>query len=165
MKVDITSVLKNSDERIDFDYPADFSELELADGERPAPQPLAVRGSVFSRHGAVTLEFCITGVLTLRCDRCASEYELPVSCPFSAMVSADSEQEESEKLVVAQGNVLDIGELAQMALLLWMPTKQLCREDCRGLCPICGENLNEGECGCDRRRVDPRLEGLKKFLE
>ena len=146
MKVDITSVLKNSDERIDFDYPADFSELELADG-------------------AVTLEFCITGVLTLRCDRCASEYELPVSCPFSAMVSADSEQEESEKLVVAQGNVLDIGELAQMALLLWMPTKQLCREDCRGLCPICGANLNEGECGCDRRRVDPRLEGLKKFLE
>ena len=55
MKVDITSVLKNSDERIDFDYPADFSELELADGERPAPQTLAVRGSVFSRHGAVTL--------------------------------------------------------------------------------------------------------------
>ena len=165
MKLDITAVLKNSDERIDFDYPADLSHLELTYGERPVTQPLSVRGSVFSRHGAVTLEFQITGTLALKCDRCAKEYEFPISCPFSAMVSANPNEEESEKLIVAENNSLDIDQIAEMALLLWLPAKQLCREDCKGLCPICGADRNEVDCGCDTRRVDPRLEGLKKLLE
>ena len=81
------------------------------------------------------------------------------------MVSANPNEEESEKLIVAENNSLDIDQIAEMALLLWLPAKQLCREDCKGLCPICGADRNEVDCGCDTRRVDPRLEGLKKLLE
>ena len=45
------------------------------------------------------------------------------------------------------------------------PVRILCREDCRGLCQRCGKNLNEGECGCDTREIDPRMEPLRKLLE
>ena len=50
-------------------------------------------------------------------------------------------------------------------LFLGLPTRDLCREGCRGLCPKCGKNLNEGDCGCDRKEIDPRLAVLKKFLD
>ena len=44
------------------------------------------------------------------------------------------------------------------------PTANYCREDCRGLCPVCGKNLNDGECGCEREVIDPRLEALRDFI-
>ena len=165
MKVDITSVLKNSDERIDFDYQANLSSLELTYGERPARQPVRVNGSVFTKHGAVTLELLITGTLQLQCDRCTKLYDYSISCPFSAMVSADPDEEESEKLIVAENNSLDLDRLTEMALLVWLPAKHLCREDCKGLCPVCGADRNVTECDCEEHRIDLRLEGLKKFLE
>ena len=49
-------------------------------------------------------------------------------------------------------------------LILDMETSVLCQEDFRGLCPKCGKNLNEGDCGCDRREVDPRLSKLQELL-
>ena len=50
-------------------------------------------------------------------------------------------------------------------LLLALPTKHLCREDCRGLCPRCGKNLNEGLCGCREDKVDPRLAVLAQLMD
>ena len=50
-------------------------------------------------------------------------------------------------------------------LLLALPTKHLCREDCRGLCPHCGKNLNEGLCGCREDKVDPRLAVLAQLMD
>ena len=57
-----------------------------------------------------------------------------------------------------------LDEVVVTDLLLALPTKHLCREDCRGLCPHCGKNLNEGECGC-RPDVDPRLAVLEQLLD
>ncbi|MBO4749763.1 MAG: DUF177 domain-containing protein, partial [Lachnospiraceae bacterium] len=45
------------------------------------------------------------------------------------------------------------------------PAKILCKEDCKGLCPVCGKNLNEGECGCDRFVPDPRLAGIQDLFK
>ena len=50
-------------------------------------------------------------------------------------------------------------------LILSLPFKNLCREDCRGLCPICGKNLNEGLCGCRPQTADPRLEILRQLID
>jgi len=165
MKLDVTSVFKNSDESRSFDYEDAFADFSLPNGEQPVKEPLRVKGRVLTRHGAVTLEFEITGRVTLRCDRCLKDYTLPVHCPFTAVVTDDEREEENEKLIVAHGHTLDLAELSRMALLLWLPVKQLCKEDCPGLCPLCGADLSEGDCGCRRQRVDPRLEGLRKLLE
>jgi uncharacterized protein len=48
--------------------------------------------------------------------------------------------------------------------LLDVPMRPLCRPDCQGLCMNCGQNLNEGDCGCEEEEIDPRLEALRKFL-
>ena len=59
--------------------------------------------------------------------------------------------------------VLDVTEVARQHLLLALPMVPVCRPDCRGLCPRCGANLNERECGCQRDEVDPRLAPLRNW--
>lgn len=71
--------------------------------------------------------------------------------------------EEFDK-AAAIDDVLDLTELLRDTLLAGQPMKNLCKTDCRGLCPVCGANLNNGDCGCDRFIVDPRLAALKNFL-
>jgi len=64
---------------------------------------------------------------------------------------------------VYSGKVIDLDPLVREQLVLSLPAYPVCREDCKGLCPVCGANLNERECGCDRRVPDPRWAGLEKF--
>lgn len=59
------------------------------------------------------------------------------------------------------GKRIDLDPIVREQLLLALPPYSLCGEDCRGLCSICGQNLNERQCGCDTRQVDPRLAALK----
>ena len=70
-----------------------------------------------------------------------------------------------EDFVVPLGpdRVLDVTEVARQHLLLALPMVPVCRPECRGLCPVCGENLNERECGCRRDAVDPRLAPLRNW--
>mgnify|MGYP001091754997 FL=1 len=62
-------------------------------------------------------------------------------------------------------SVLDLEELARTDILLELPTKVLCSEDCKGLCSQCGKNLNEGECSCEKKQIDPRLAILSQLLD
>jgi uncharacterized protein len=60
--------------------------------------------------------------------------------------------------------VLDLTEVVRQAIFLAIPMSPVCRADCAGLCPQCGQNLNEGQCHCVSEVVDPRLEVLKQLL-
>ena len=66
-----------------------------------------------------------------------------------------------------QGDRLDLGEVVREQVLLGLPLKPLCREDCQGLCPRCGKNRNAGPCGCtpEEEEGDPRLEPLRKLFD
>ena len=64
-----------------------------------------------------------------------------------------------------ENDAFDLGDLARTAFILDMDTKTLCSEDCKGLCPRCGADLNQGPCSCKKKDVDPRLAVLAKLLE
>ena len=71
--------------------------------------------------------------------------------------------EEFDKSAAAD-DLLDVTELLRDELLAGQPMKNLCKADCKGLCPVCGANLNDGDCGCDKHIVDPRLAALKAIM-
>ncbi|MEG2372051.1 MAG: DUF177 domain-containing protein, partial [Hydrogenoanaerobacterium sp.] len=71
----------------------------------------------------------------------------------------------NDDFIVVPSLKLDLDELALSDVILELPSKVLCKESCKGLCPICGVNLNEESCTCTQKRIDPRLEILSKFLE
>lgn len=87
------------------------------------------------------------------CDRCLSAAEENQVHDF---------EEEIESAEVIE-NVLDITEIVRDTLIISQPIQNLCKTDCKGLCPICGLNLNEGDCKCDRFIADPRLAILQEM--
>ena len=112
--------------------------------------PVAVSGEFYNRAGIVTLKYTVSCTLDVVCDRCLTELKRDYSYDFSHTVvpSLQSEGDIYDTSLVAQHDSIDMNETAISDLLLMLPTKMLCREDCKGLCDICGCNLNERTCNC-----------------
>jgi uncharacterized protein len=92
------------------------------------------------------LECSITSV----CSRCLEEFELPLSLDFEEeyFLSKDASPEEADGFIIGENNMLDLSEAIRQHTLLMVPMKPICRDDCAGLCPVCGKNLNYGSCSC-----------------
>lgn len=112
--------------------------------------PVAVSGEFYNRAGIVTLKYTVSCTLDVVCDRCLTELKRDYSYDFSHTVVPylQSEGDIYDTYLVAQHDSIDMNETAISDLLLMLPTKMLCREDCKGLCDICGCNLNERTCNC-----------------
>lgn len=99
--------------------------------------------------------------LTFRafCDRCLTEVPVGLELRFERMLySPDTAgEEEADDLSFMEGFQMDVEAFAHNEILINWPTKILCKEDCRGICPVCGQNRNMGDCGCDTFVPDPRM--------
>lgn len=146
--------------RIDFDYELDLSGYEAPDGTRPFPEPVHVAGSAVNRAGAVSLEGRADFRVHTRCDRCLTPIVRPGSVALAGLLMPEIPANEPEsdewrrqgadELIPCPEQRLDMDDLVRSAAVLSLPMKNLCREDCKGLCPVCGHNLNESDCGCAR---------------
>ena len=112
--------------------------------------------------------------LELPCSSCLEPFRLPVAAPFdlrylpASEVSSDGEREvDDEDLETSyyENDAIDLNGLMREQFYLALPMKPLCRDDCRGLCPQCGTNLNTGNCSCAPGWEDPRLAALKNLLK
>ena len=131
------------------DYTISPEELSEVRGYTFAA-PVSVQGEFSNRAGTVTLKYTVSCNLDAVCDRCLQEPRRDYSYDFSHTVvpSLQSEGDIYDTYLVAQHDSIDMNETAISDLLLMLPTKMLCREDCKGLCDICGCNLNETTCDC-----------------
>jgi len=120
-----------------------------------------------SRQLYVHAEFKTGGVFT--CDRCLEEFECDVSSGFDIVYVAESRAEVGEdedmRVLSPDTNYIDLDEDVRQYAILALPQKTLCAEDCAGLCPICGTNLNRAKCDCRNEAVDSPLSGLQKFIK
>lgn len=105
------------------------------------------------------------------CARCAEDFKEPTDRAFRLVMAPKSVGMDSDpglraddlEFSLYEGDEIDLGPLIREQLLLALPTRPLCREDCRGLCPHCGINLNRGECGCETAQPDPRFAVLRSL--
>ena len=164
MLLDLKKIFSEESESISFDYGMDLSSTELG-GERPFVSPVSVRGTVQSRDGSAGLKANVSFDFSIPCDRCAERVDRHYDYAFShILVRSLENHEDDDRFVEVRGETLDLDELMREDILLELPTKFLCRKDCKGLCPVCGKNLNEGPCGCGGHPTDPRLEVLDKLI-
>ena len=114
----------------------------------------------------------LQGMIEVTCSRClnlfSSHLALNIEEEYFATTDVDSGAtlplpEEPEYFTIDERYILDLSEAIQQYMLLAVPMKPLCREDCAGLCPNCGHNLNEGACGCLPQEVDPRWSQLGRL--
>jgi uncharacterized protein len=122
-------------------------------GSAVAPgAPVTAEVTLESVLGGVSVTGTVTAPWTAACRRCLAPAEGTIVVPVREVYTGDGDGEDTYPL---DGDDLDLEPLVHDAVLLELPQAPLCREDCAGLCPECGANRNEGECGC-RPEPDPR---------
>ena len=100
-------------------------------------------------------------LFSIPCDRCLTPVETPLTVDFARKVSLD-DQEETNYI---DGYTLDVDQLVRNEILIGWPTKILCGEDCKGICSVCGQNLNEGTCDCEDTSLDPRMSVIRDVFK
>ena len=163
MVIDVRPILHTPGKRLDFRFELDLSGLEF-DGRRPVSRPVAVEGEIRNTADLLELELTARTTLDAVCDRCGKEFSLEKEISYGCMLAEELQNEESDEIVLLEDGKADAGELARTALILGMDSKTLCSEDCKGLCPRCGADLNLGPCSC-KREPDPRLAALASLLD
>ncbi|BBB32837.1 conserved hypothetical protein [Thermotomaculum hydrothermale] len=120
----------------------------------------------------VSIKEKIKGNITLICTNCLEEYTQDIDLSTETIFTKDKgflggevTLTESELDVqYLEGETIDLKEEAIKTIDLFIPMSHTCKEDCKGLCPICGANRNINPCNCKIEKVDPRLQKLKEFL-
>ncbi|MDE6764515.1 MAG: DUF177 domain-containing protein [Oscillospiraceae bacterium] len=149
MIIDLKQLYNVVGERLSIDYTIDKEKLDSVKGYSFF-DPITIKGAVINRAGIVMLDFKADFVLHGCCDRCLIEFERSFSFEFSHILvrSLNSSGDEYDDYIVTESDKLDMDELALTDCLLQLPSKMLCKEDCKGLCPVCGTDLNENKCDC-----------------
>ena len=138
--LDINDFSRNDGADLPVDVQLDLSACD------PSFSDVRMVGKLRNVVGVMTFRVTVTGTYVGCCDRCLEDAVLPLRADLKTVVTPSSSEDES---VAVQDGRIDLEQTAYDALVLEIPIKILCREDCRGLCPSCGKNLNDGECGCN----------------
>ena len=163
MRLDLRDIIHVPEASKSFQFQMDLSEMEFY-GKHLITRPVQVEGSVTNHAGALVLEGTASSLLDLVCDRCGKEYSREKVVELDCLLAAELEDEEHDEIYLLDGNEVDLDEVAGTAFILAMDTKNLCSDNCKGLCAKCGADLNNGPCGC-RPEVDPRLAALAQLLD
>ena len=163
MILDLEPIFNNEGMFKEFSYELDLSEQELS-GVKPFSTPVRVSGSVGNHTGVVELSAKAEFVLDMNCDRCAKPIKLALTADvFHTLVTSLNDEANDELLLINELR-FDLDPLVTEDIFLELPSKFLCSEDCKGLCPKCGKDLNTGSCSCEKE-IDPRLAALKQLLD
>lgn len=167
MRIELVSL---EDGKGEFAHVYQPEELDLADERVTLCGAASLSGEIRHSGAEVFVDGHVDTCAQVDCDRCLNPVQLPVNSDFSLeyITGSDYESNHSAELTeevmsvsVFDGEAIDLDEIAKEQILLSVPTRSLCRTDCKGFCPICGVDKNVNECGCEDREIDPRWAALK----
>lgn len=135
--------------------------------------PVELNGEIRRRDERVQLKGTLFAAGTIECSRCLEPSQVKLSNEFDVFFEpetdgSDYEVEVSEENLSAArltGDTIDLADFAREQVLLNLPVRVLCREDCQGLCETCGANRNLSPCNCGAEAIDPRWEALKGMVK
>lgn len=164
MLLDLRKVFVEEVKELPFSGTFDLSDTEIG-GSYPFESPVSYSGTVKAFAGEAQMEADVSFSFAIPCDRCTEMIRREYRYHFSHMLVRTLNQEDNDDYIQVEDEKIDIDELLRMDILLELPSKFLCKPDCKGLCSQCGQNLNQGDCGCQKKRIDPRLEVLQQLIQ
>lgn len=131
--------------------------------------PVLYQGRLLKFGDDMELVLKVKYTLRTNCDRCLKEMEMGVSYDTEFYIPSSEgrhiyEEDNSDEILFLEDNELPLEDLVMSLVITSIPTKALCDEDCKGLCPKCGKNLNEGSCNCELEVTDERFDVLKNLF-
>lgn len=165
MKLDFTGLFNSSGEELTVEYRLNLDDFEYST-YKPLKNGVDVKGSAYSKADVVYLDLNIAFTFNGICDRCAEEFSKDYSFDVSRVVVShlENEEDDDDYIIADADNKLNVDDFVYQEIQLFLPQKMLCNDDCKGLCPKCGVNLNKEKCNC-KKDVDPRMATLLQLLE
>ena len=174
MKINIAKLWQEIGAQEDFAFV--WKDLSEDGGEFSLIKPIQVNGHVSNQGNFLELVMRIKTEVMLPCSRCLDEVKLPLDLEVADQYYSEAEwsnlsevdEEDSSAVFLLAGDWLDLKKIVRENILLNLPMRIICTPDCPGICPKCGQNLQEGQCNCRRQELDPRfavLAQLKKKME
>ena len=165
LRLDVSYLLKGSPgtyKEFEFSFPQlNFTpELTLVD-------ILGIIAISVTEDGVVA-DGKLAALTQLACSRCLKDYWQPLEINFTEMFSAhpaEAGKDELGEQKLPIDGAIDLTPVIRDYATLDIPIRQLCSEDCKGLCPVCGKNRNQEDCGHRQVSIDPRMAELQKLLE
>jgi len=144
--------------------------LTLEDREDCFIHPINIRVSINKVSSQFFFNVSVDTKARFICDRCLDEFTMELKDNFRLVYTLEKDYVEDEdntgiKSLGSESDVIDISGDIREALLISIPMKTLCSEDCKGICSVCGVNRNKEECNHKDERIDPRWEALKSLVE
>lgn len=143
------------------EFPLEFDRVALQDLELRS-----VRGSAtFTRttHGLL-VEVDLLALTQTECVRCLEPFDQDLHTTFTELYAFSKNSVTDSNLILPESGKVDLEPLIREYMLLEIPIKPVCKPECKGLCPVCGENLNVSVCHHEEEEIDPRLSSLKSLL-
>lgn len=150
----------------------EYREAVGLPGEAAPTGPANVQVQLVNTGDVITLSGTAVVPVRLRCARCLEEFETSLEAQLEdqyrevARPPGEAESRralEEEGVILYHGEEIDLDPPVRESLALAVPMQPLCGEDCRGICPACGLDLNRGTCRCEPEAGDSRLEALRRF--
>ena len=165
MLLGLSQIIDRPGASVSFSVSVDLSDLCYG-VSYPVSEPVLAEGNVRNTAGVLVMQGSIATTIHGICDRCASEFHRKVEFPIDVVLvtKLESEENEDEWVFPLEGDSADLDDIVRTVFVLNLDSKLLCKEDCKGLCPQCGKNLNDGPCNC-RKELNPRFAALKQLLE
>lgn len=166
MLLDVSKIKNESGSTLPFEVTLDLSDLTFGSSCR-AVEPVLVRGTVRNTAGVFVMTGELHALLRGVCDRCAKDVERQVCFPLHAVLANELTNDDGEEdpwLFLLDGDKADLDEIITTTFVLSMEPTFLCSDDCKGLCPQCGRDLNLGSCDC-KPEPDPRFAVLQQLLK
>ena len=170
MLINLSDVLSEQHKTVEETVQLDMNSIDLKSGSFPivskGPVHIVV-SHVEKKQLQIKGECSITVVIP--CDRCLEDVEKVFELDFTKHVDlglSDAELPEGfDESDFIEGYHLDVDKLLFNEILIGWPTKVLCRENCKGICNVCGQNLNKGTCNCEDTGLDPRMSVVRDLFK
>ena len=171
MLVNLTDVFLNEGKVLELSIPYEKDEFCTAMGKFKIKEatPVSLKLSNLGPSKAL-IEGNAKLTFIMQCDRCLQDVDHTFELTFCEEVvspdkfAGDSKDEDDDENSFMEEYHLNVDVLVENEILLNWPMKILCKEDCKGICKVCGKNLNDGDCGCDDFVPDPRWAAIKDIF-
>ncbi len=163
MQIQLEQIFNIEGSKKEFDHSFE-PEYALADDISLDTPGVAVSGKIENNTGIVSLSATVSFSATVTCSRCAEEFKKDFKLEIEHLLANNLVNDDNDDYIVVEDSVLDLDALICEDIVLSLPNKFLCSEECKGLCSKCGKNLNDGPCDC-KKDVDPRLAALLQLLD
>lgn len=126
-------------------------------------KPITLNCNLSFAEDLINLDGNFTTELRLNCSRCLSDFNKDIDIPIHESFSTNPNNEDDEVIFI-NGDTIDITNIIKNNIIMSLPIKKLCKNDCKGLCQHCGTNFNVSSCNCTKDEIDPRLSKLKDLF-